>query len=164
MVGAIYAGLWWLLTDGDQSSWVVGAPAVALATVASVHLAGGSPFQILRVIGLGRFARFFVWESLRGGVDVARRAFHPDVPLAPGLLEHEIRLPPGPSRGLFAVTVSLLPGTLAADLNGRRLTLHVLDRDADMLRELRQLETYIAALFGLSQSESEAVNGERIGG
>ena len=33
---ALFALMWWILTDGDMNSWLVGVPVVLIATVASV--------------------------------------------------------------------------------------------------------------------------------
>ena len=150
VLASAYAAVWWLLADGDNGSWLLGAPAVALATVVSAYLAREASFQPPRLGGLMRFTVFFLWESLKGGMDVARRAFQPRVALSPDFIEYNIELPAGPARALFAVSVSLLPGTLTADLDGRRLNLHVLDRYADVLDALQKLELHAAAAFGLS--------------
>ena len=46
--------------------------------------------------------------------------------------------------------VSLLPGTLAARLDGDQVELHLLDAGEDPEPELRRLEQAIARLSGLS--------------
>lgn len=51
---------------------------------------------------------YLLWRSLYGGVDVARRALHPALPIAPRLFDHHWRLPPGLPRVVMANTVSLL--------------------------------------------------------
>lgn len=142
----VFAALWWALTGGAAGSWVVGAPVVAAATAASRGLwprdtGWWSPW------GAVRFAAFFLRESVRGGVDVARRAFDPAMPLQPALLTLRSRLPPGPAQILLVDVMSLLPGTLSVDLDGQTVLLHVLDERAPIEAELRQLETRIAAMF-----------------
>jgi multicomponent Na+:H+ antiporter subunit E len=54
--------------------------------------------------------------------------------------------------------VSLLPGTLSADLNQDRLTLHVLDLEAPVIRELQQIEDLVAGLYAPARA---AVSGTR---
>lgn len=146
--GAVFGALWWALTGGSVGSWLVGLPVVVLATLASqvlwTHRTGRwSP------VALGRFAIFFLRESLRGGLDVARRAFAPSLPLRPGLVELRSRMPPGPVEVFLVNVLSLLPGTLSVDLRGSVLTLHVLDEQMPVEAETRALEAHVAAIFRL---------------
>lgn len=93
---------------------------------------------------------FFLWRSLNGGVDVARRALQPRLPISPGLFDHRWRLPPGLPRVFMANTVSLLPGTLSAELEDDRLRVHVLDHTAAFASELTLIEARVARLVGLN--------------
>lgn len=147
LAAALFALLWWALTEGAVA-WVFGAVVVAVATVAAFLLAPNDAPR-LSLAAVPRFLGFFVYESVRGGLDVARRALHPRLPLAPGLLEYRLRLPPGPARIFLVNVVSLLPGTLSADLGETDLTVHVLDHRRPVLIELQTLERHIAALFGM---------------
>jgi multicomponent Na+:H+ antiporter subunit E len=142
---ALFAALWWLLTGGAPGTWLVGLPTVA----AAAWLAGRRAPAASRWswTGLARFVPFFVWESLRGGLDVTRRILTPSLPLRPGCLEYHCRLADPRAQRLFVGCLSLLPGTLAADLNGPRITVHLLDREQDPLKELKQLEYRVARLF-----------------
>ena len=144
-----YALLWWILTGGEAGSWVIGLPAVVGAGVASHLLRSGSTGG-WHLPGLARFLPFFLWRSLVGGADVARRALRPRLTLAPALLNYRWRLPPGPWRVAFANSVSLLPGTLSVDLRGHCLIVHVLDQRQPIRAELCRLEELIARLYGRS--------------
>ena len=93
---------------------------------------------------------FFFRRSLQGGVDVARRAFHPRMPIAPELIDYPLRLPPGLPRVILVNTVSLLPGTLSAELDGQVLKVHVLDGLGDFMPELEALEQSVARMSGVS--------------
>jgi multicomponent Na+:H+ antiporter subunit E len=93
------------------------------------------------------FVPFFLWHSLKGGVDVAWRAFHPRLPITPELIEYPLRLPPGLPRVILVNTVSLLPGTLSAELGGQVLKVHVLDSLGDFLAELETLEQRVGCMF-----------------
>jgi len=140
--GLLLAALWWTLAGG--TAWAFGAPVVLLAVGASVAL---QPTRTVRLdpVALVRFAQFFVFRSVRAGIDVARRALSPRLPLAPALIDFRLRLPPGPSRVFLANTMSLLPGTLSADLTDDRLRMHVLDASLPIEHELRAAEASIAA-------------------
>ncbi len=143
----LFAMIWWILTDGATDSWRVGAPMVLLATVVSIALLPPSSWSL---VGIIRFVPFFLWRSLCGGVDVARRTLHPQLPISPGLFYHPWRLPPGLPRLFMANTVSLLPGTLSAELDADYLQVHLLDEQKDFLSELKMIEQRVAAMFGIS--------------
>ncbi len=147
----VLAALWYVLTDGQEASWGVGIPTLIAGTYASLLLRSPHAWR-WRLVGLARFLPVFFWLSWRGGFDVARRALHPQCPLAPGWLIYPLKLPIGPARIFFANTVSLLPGTLSADLEDDRLTVHILDERFSLLASLQSLESLVAGLFGLDLS------------
>jgi multicomponent Na+:H+ antiporter subunit E len=142
----LFALLWWILTDGSIDSWMVGVPVVLLVTWVSMQLL---PALSLSLRGLLQFIPFFLWHSLVGGVDVASRAFHPRLPISPGIIDYPWRLPAGLPRVLMANTVSLLPGTLSMELDDHRLCVHVLDNTASFTAELAIIEQRVSKLFGL---------------
>ena len=149
----LFALLWWILTEGAVNSWLVGAPVVLFAVLVSGVLLPGVSWSLS---GLVRFVPFFLWRSLYGGVDVARRALHPRLPISPGLLDYRWRLPPGLPRVFMANTVSLLPGTLSAELDDVYLHVHVLDETGAFTSELQVVEERVARLFGLSLGADES--------
>ncbi|MEW5966133.1 MAG: Na+/H+ antiporter subunit E [Pseudomonadota bacterium] len=154
--------LWWVLAEGDTSAWGVGLASVALATVASLRLwspAGKSPrfraqpsndHRGLSPVGALAFAAWFLTESLKGGVQVARLAFQRRPDLAPALVDIPLALPPGPATVLLVNSLNLLPGTLSAGIDGRTLRLHVLDARLPVTGEVRAAEARIARMLGLA--------------
>lgn len=90
----------------------------------------------LRLFALLAMAPGFVWRSLLGALDVARRALDPRLPLDPGWVEMTVELPDG-GRVALGGELSLMPGTLAAGIDGDRLLVHVLDRKQDLENVVR---------------------------
>jgi multicomponent Na+:H+ antiporter subunit E len=140
------AFLWWLLSNGDLSSWIVGAPVVLAAAWAGQRINPNHGVG-MSLAGVLKFLPFFLSESLRGGIDVARRVLSPRLDVAPGFLTYRTRLSGPQARLLFVNSVSLLPGTLAADLQDDRLTIHALDSDAEFAEDLARLETAVARVY-----------------
>jgi len=138
--------IWWVLTDGSLSSWWIGGPAVVLSVMASMALIPPVPLMWSAWL---RFVPFFLLRSFTGGLDVARRAIHPRLPIAPDLIEYPLSLPPGLAQVVMVNTVSLLPGTLSAELKQSVLKVHVLDGANDFKRELEAVEQHVARMFGL---------------
>ena len=151
---AVLALGWWALTEGDTAALVFGVPVVLCAVAGSIAV-GPSRAPRWRPLGLARFALHFLVESLRGGLDVARRALSPRMPLAPAVVHYRTRLPAGTARDLFAGAISLMPGTLSMRAGEAELELHVLvDRGAAGQRELARLEQRVAGALGLRLAEA----------
>lgn len=148
----LFSGLWWVLTESYPGAWGFGLPVALLAALVSFAFRRPDGWRI-HLSGVLRFLPFFLWQSLRGGIDVAGRALHPRLPLAPGLLDLTLRLPPGPARVFFADTLSLLPGTCSVHLEQAQLRIHALDAASLREAELRGVETRVAALFGIIIAE-----------
>lgn len=135
---------------------VFGAIAAALAATANRRIAVPRAARF-RLVGFLRFIPYFLRISLLGGVDVARRAFLPSMPIEPGFLKFPLRLdPPGPGAAFFAAVISLIPGTLCVEHEGGQSVLvHVIDLQAPVNEELQRLEEKVAAIFGELQHEAD---------
>lgn len=142
----LLAALWLVLSDGSPASWVVGGPAVLAATWAATRLRTGAGIRV-SVTGILQFIPFFLWESLRGGVDVALRTLAPRLRVDPAFARYRIRLAAPGARVFMANCVSLLPGTLAAELEGDWLTIHALSTVTDSELGLQRLERAVARLL-----------------
>jgi len=138
--------IWWFLTDGAASSWWFGIPAVMLAVITSTALL--PPVHLVWHECI-KFIPFFLTRSLTGGMDVAWRAFHPCMPIEPDLVAYSLRLPSGLPQVFMSNTVNLLPGTLSVSLEQNTMTVHILDRRKDFLKELELVEDRVARLFGI---------------
>jgi len=136
----------WVVLDG-VGDLAVALGAAALGAGIAVWLAPKDPAR-WHLAALPAFLRFFLVESFRGATDVAWRAMRRDLPIDPHLVRYRVALPPGPGRTLLAGVVSLLPGTLTADVTdaGDTLTVHAIT--ANPQRAVRALEVRIAALYG----------------
>lgn len=142
-----FVALWWILAEGRVDGWLLGSVAVVAATRTSITLAPPGELRI-RLVGLIGFLRFFLWNSLRGGTQVAGMALRGRTALRPGIIELRLTLPPGGARILLVNVLGLMPGTLSVDLDDASLRLHVLDDSQPVVAEARALEATIAALFG----------------
>lgn len=145
--GLLFVVLWWILAEGRLDGWLLGGVAVALATWTSIKLQPPGT-QPLRLASLVVFLRFFLWNSLRGGMQVAGMALRGRAVLRPGIIELRVTLPPGAARILLVNALGLMPGTLGVDLDDTILRLHVLDDGQPVAAETRALEASIAGLFG----------------
>lgn len=152
--GGLFLFIWWILTDGDTSSWWMGLPVVMLTIIVSIILIPPTHLVFIRVIW---FLPFFLIYSFNGALDVAWRVFHPRLPINPDLIKYPLNLPPGLAQVLMINLVSLVPGTLTAQLKHNVLTIHVLDIQNDYKTRLIELEQHVTKIFGLSQKNDNGV-------
>ncbi|SDX33142.1 Na+/H+ antiporter subunit E [Thiocapsa roseopersicina] len=144
-----FALVWLILVGPDAASWIIGGPFVVAATLASLRLSKPRE-RNLSVSSLAGFIPYFLVESLRGGLDVAARVLLPRLRVQPGNQEYRVSLRSPEARLVFIDSISLLPGTLSADLRGDLVTVHALDVRTDVVEGLTTLERRVAALFGES--------------
>jgi len=143
---AVLLALIWLVLARELAP-AVGVLAVA-AALWTLRRTAAPRLHRLRWSRLPPLAATFLWQSLAGGIDVTRRILAPAMPLAPGLVTLRLALPDEGARVLLALLVSLMPGTLAARLEGDALTLHVLDLRLPVEAETRRIERLIGRLYG----------------
>jgi multicomponent Na+:H+ antiporter subunit E len=152
---ALFAGLWWLITQGRPEAWLIGVPAAVLAAYTSTRL--GAPARPrLDLRGLPAFAALFLRESVHGGLDVAYRTLQPQLRIAPGFHRYRLHTRHPAARVLLVNCIGLLPGTLAASLDGDHAELHLLDASQDPAAQLHRLERAICRLFGLTAEIRDA--------
>lgn len=146
--GVGFAALWWVLAEGSAEAWWLGLAAVAVATAASVAVLPPrrGAFHLQAAPG---FVGYFLWQSVRGGAQVAAMALRPRLDLRPAMVELSLALPPGAPRVLITAALGLMPGTVGVRLDGERLKIHVLDERLPVMEEARKLEARIARLFGV---------------
>lgn len=143
---AILAFTWWVLTQGAYDSWQVGLPAILSAIFIDYRLSPPKG-NLWSLGGFLVYAFYFLKLSITGGIDVAWRTYHPRLPLNPAIVEYPLRLTSLSARNLFVCTVSLLPGTLSAELGDNILFVHVLDVGRPFKQELKIIEDRVAAVF-----------------
>ncbi len=145
--------LWWILSSGSTDSLWLGIPASIIVAVISLVVL--SPVQFSWPAFFG-FVPFFILHSIRGGLDVGRRAFHPALPISPQMIEYSVSLPEGSiARIFFSNIVNLLPGTLSTGFDGNILRVHVLDRSGKHQDEIEVFEVRVARIFNSTLTGNE---------
>jgi multicomponent Na+:H+ antiporter subunit E len=141
---ACFLALWIVLMPSAKPvDLLLGALATTLATWASLRLLEPSAGH-LRFGALLALAPHFLWQSVLAGLDVARRAFDPRMPLAPGFVEYPVELPSGLTRNTFAAITSLLPGSVPCGETRDTLVYHCLDRRLPNVEQLKREERLFA--------------------
>jgi multicomponent Na+:H+ antiporter subunit E len=141
-------GLWIVI---DQSATpaniAVGAAATVGATWLSLWLLPPSSGRV-RVAALAALLPRFLWQSLVAGFDVARRVFHPRLPLRPGFVSYPVVLPRGSARNAFTLISGLMPGSMPTDEDETSIEYHCLDVGRPVVEQLAAEErAYAKALL-----------------
>lgn len=146
--GAVFFGLWLVLTNAAAADLVPGLLAAPAASWVSLRLLPAQQGS-LRAVSLARFLLHFLHQSIVAGTDVALRALHPRLPLRAGFVIYRPRLPPGTGRNVFCAITSLMPGTLpcgSADGNG--IAVHCLDVTQPVIEQLSAEEALCIRTLG----------------
>jgi len=142
----LFTAIWWLLTEGSRDAWAMGAVAILVTLVISLCLLPAGPRRV-SISGLILFSGFFILRSIIAGSQVARIVLRPRLSIRPVMREFTLHLTHESERVFLASTLSLLPGTLTAGLEGNLLRMHVLDEHLPVEEELRDVEKRVARLF-----------------
>jgi multicomponent Na+:H+ antiporter subunit E len=140
--------IWVILIGTEPLDVIVGLSGAAAATWVSLLLvpAGRGPVPLLAVALL--IARLPV-QSFLAGVDVARRALDPRLPLHPGFVSVPTRLPPGSTRNAFRALMSLQPGSLPVSTEAEgEILVHCLDMNQPVAAQMAAQETVFLRLLG----------------
>jgi multicomponent Na+:H+ antiporter subunit E len=145
---AVYLTLWIVLMGTNGADLAVGVVTAACATLTSVFLLPVTDKRISPA-ALARLALRLPWQSLIAGIDVARRALDPRLPLQPGFVNYATGLDDGPGRNAFRVLTSLQPGTLPVSVEGTGdLLVHCLDTSQPVAAQMAAEEALFAQLTG----------------
>ena len=130
------AALWIVLIRSAQpADLAVGALTAAAATWTSLRLLPADTGRV-KFAALAARAPRFLWQSVLAGIDVARRALAPGMPLRTGFVTYRTGLPRGQARNAFATITSLLPGTVPAEDDESGILYHCLDTAQPVAEQL----------------------------
>jgi multicomponent Na+:H+ antiporter subunit E len=143
-----FFGFWLVLTGAGSADLAAGAVAAVAATWASLRLMPAGQWD-LHPVKLAKFVLHFLRQSIGAGTDVAFRALDPRLPLRPGFVVYQAKLPPGTKRNAFCAIMSLLPGTLpCGPAEGGGIAVHCLDVTQPVVEQLSAEETLYCETFG----------------
>ncbi|MGB3222570.1 MAG: Na+/H+ antiporter subunit E [Desulforhopalus sp.] len=142
----LLAILWWGLSEGRLPNVLVAFIIISMVAWSSLYCIRPGTWSI-HWPGLLGFIGFFLIETFLAGLDVAYRAFHPKLPLAPGIISYTLQLPKPSSKIFFVWIVSLLPGTASVSLQENRVLIHVLDTRQSNHKKLEAIENRVARLL-----------------
>jgi len=149
---AWFAALWLVLSGAQPAGLPAGTVAVVAATWTSLRLLPAGQWRLAPTALLRALARF-LRQSVIAGMDAARRALDPRLPLRPGFVTCPMRVAPGAARSAVCTVASLLPGTLPARIDERgTLLIHCLDTNEPVAAQFTQDEAMLMSAVGAAQN------------
>jgi multicomponent Na+:H+ antiporter subunit E len=149
--GLGYFVLWVVLMGWAPDQLLFGAVTAVVAAWVSLKLLPAGTLRIRPGHLLALVPRF-LWQSVVAGVDVARRAFDPRLPVAPGFIVYRPRVAPGMARTAFTSYSSLLPGTVPCGEVEGGVMYHCLDVGQPIVEQLGIEEARLAAAIAPGDS------------
>lgn len=155
---ALFFGIWLVLSTPDlgalhldplaaTADLTMAVLAAAIATWVSLWALAPGP-RAWRLGGLLALIGRFLAQSVLGGIDVARRAFHPRLPPRPGYIVFTTRLRSGRQRAVFETLTSATPGAIAAGTDAEgRVVYHCLDTRLPIAEGLARDERQLLRLY-----------------
>ena len=132
-----------LMQSAKPADLAIGISATIAATWVSLRLLAPAS-GCLRFGSLLMRLQHFLWVSVLAGIDVARRAFDPRLPMQPGFVSCPLDFPPGLARNTFATFTSLMPGTVPIGGGDDALIYHCLDTTQPVVEQLWKEERLLA--------------------
>ncbi len=143
--------LWIIFTE--KTNWehlLMGFIVAALFARVSFYVIGGKLDPNLNwKVGLRffPFAILLFWEIMKASWDVLVRVLRPSFPISPRIIEFDSFLDSDIAKTMLANSITLTPGTVTIDVEGKRFYVHCLAQDHEDGMLEGKLERMVAWLF-----------------
>jgi monovalent cation/proton antiporter MnhG/PhaG subunit len=157
---ALWLWLAWIAAFGSVTPGVLigGAIVAGIVAYALRVLAPRWPEALLHPGAALRFAGYFAWQVVVATWQVVKALFRPVGDLKPAIVIVPLQVGSRNEATLLMNAISFTPGTVALELHGNRLSVHVLDTDdpREVVAEIARMESMITAAFGGSRHSQPA--------
>lgn len=143
----------WVMLSGKFDLYHLGLGLILSFAVAWIN-SGHSSF-VPRFYIWGKILLYFPWlftRILQSGLHLTKLILHPKLPIHPRLIRYESQLQERPAVVLLGNSITLTPGTITAEVNGKVLLVHAMDEASGEDVTSRRLESKIAQVFQEKES------------
>ena len=138
----IFLFVFWLLLSGHYVALIIsfGVVSALLVTylVRRMDQVDEEPGSFLPGIALMRYFGWLLWQVVLSNIDVARRIWHPSLPIRPTWQRLDTEVSTPLEKTLYANSITLTPGTLTTDVRDDHFMIHSLCPEG--IEELRKGE------------------------
>jgi multicomponent Na+:H+ antiporter subunit E len=124
----------WLLLSGHYVPLLLGLGALSALLVVTIALRmdvldrEGHPIHLRPKALL--YWPWLGWEIVKSNVDVARRILSPTLPISPTVIRLKASQKSELGKVIYANSITLTPGTVSIDIDGDKIEVHALTREA----------------------------------
>lgn len=132
--------LFWLILSGHFNTLLLTLGAVSALLVAwllwRMDKVDKTPVGMAPTLALLSYGLWLLWELVKSNIDVARRIWHPALPVTPGFARLPVNVDSSLQKVLYANSITITPGTITADVYEDHFLVHHLTREG--FEELRE--------------------------
>lgn len=140
----------WILWSGFFTPLLLGLGALSCALVVylshRMHLFDKDVYALRLSLRLFRFWAWLAGEIIRSSLEVARVVLSPRLPISPTVVEVESTSTHPVDLAILGNSITLTPGTLTLNIEGRRLTVHALTRHGAEQLLAGEMDRHVSAL------------------
>lgn len=139
----------WVILSGKFDLFHLGLGLVLSFCVAWIN--SGHSLFVPRFHLWGKFLLYLPWLFTRivhSSLHLTKLILHPRLPIHPRLIRYESTLQEPPAVVLLGNSITLTPGTITVEVNGRVLLVHAMDEVAGEDVTSGRIESKIAEVFG----------------
>ncbi len=124
----------WLLLSGHYVPLLIGLGALSVLLGVTIALRmdvvdrEGHPIHLSPKALL--YWSWLAWEIVKSNVDVARRILSPTLPISPTVIRLKASQNSELGKVIYANSITLTPGTVSIDIDGDKIEVHALTREA----------------------------------
>jgi multicomponent Na+:H+ antiporter subunit E len=124
----------WLLLSSHYVPLLIGLGALSVLLVVTIALRmdvvdrEGHPIHLSPKALL--YWPWLAWEIVKSNVDVARRILSPTLPISPTVIRLKASQKSELGKVIYANSITLTPGTVSIDIDGDKIEVHALTREA----------------------------------
>lgn len=143
--------VFWLVLSGHFTALLLGFGLISVGLVIwflrRMDRVDGQPCALRPSARLAAYLAWLIGEVVKANVDLARRIWHPRLPIEPNWSRLDTRVETPLEKTLYANSITLTPGTLTTDVGDDHLMIHALSREGieelragEMERRIKRLE------------------------
>ena len=138
----ISLSIFWLILSGHFTVLLLGFGLVSVLLVVwlvrRMDRVDGEPGRLLASASLFGYLFWLMGEVVRSNIDLARRIWHPGLPIEPNWSRLDTQVSTHMEKTLYANSITLTPGTLTTDVREDHFLVHALSREG--IEDLRKGE------------------------
>lgn len=142
----------WLLLSGHYVPLLIGLGALSVLLVVTIALRmdvvdrEGHPIHLSPKAFL--YWPWLAWEIVKSNVDVARRILSPTLPISPTVIRLKASQKSELGKVIYANSITLTPGTVSIDIDGDKIEVHALTREAAQALRTGEMDRRVTRFEG----------------